>query len=360
MPVLVLAGALFLFGRQFKVTVPVAPSVSGTAVNAVTGTIEVRSQMDIRVKAQRRGWITENVVKPGTEVEGGDILARQDARELQLHIEQVQIRLAAALARDELESVHQFDLENLQEQLAGMELAVELKQAPVSKLESLRRDVRKNQVLKELDQINKKEGIELLRNQLLELELQQEQMTTRAPYPGVVAELYAWKGDLINANQDLLRLVSRGRFVIMELTEEDYFGVRDEQSVTLRLASYPDRTFSGVVTRLADVANANNKTRNVIIDVDAPDEVLVPGLTGEGYLVKDERKDAILIPRRALIGNTVYVVKGGRVQVRRVKAGFLGLNQAEIVEGIEIGETVVLEDQNLLEPGQRVRPLLNP
>jgi Cu(I)/Ag(I) efflux system membrane fusion protein len=185
----------------------------------------------------------------------------------------------------------------------------------------------------------------LLRNQLAQLNLQLAQMTTKAPYPGVVAELFAWQGDLVNANQNLLRLVARGRFIVMELTEEDYFGVQDKQPVTLRLASYPDRTFAGTVSRLEDIANSNNKTRNVIVHVEAADDVLVPGLTGEGYLVKDERKDSILIPRRALIGNLVYVVAGGAIEVRRVQPGFLGLHQAEILSGIEEGDLVVLEDQ---------------
>ena len=141
----------------------------------------------------------------------------------------------------------------------------------------------------------------------------------------------------------------------MELTEEDYFGVRDDMPVTLRLASYPARTFEGKVKRLEDVANAKNKTRNVVVYVDAPDSLMVPGLTGEGYLVKSERSDAVLIPRRARIGNLVYVIAGGKVEVRRVQPGFLGLKKAEIIEGIEPGDLVVLEDQNLLKPGERVK-----
>jgi RND family efflux transporter MFP subunit len=311
--------------------------------------------MDIQIKSQHRGTILENVVKPGKQVEKGDVIARQDSRSLELQVEQVQIRLDAAEARSRLESTNKIDLETLDEELEGVELAVQLKQAPASNLEKLRRERRKKEVFYQLDEIQKTENLGLLRNQLAQLNLQLAQMTTKAPYPGVVAELFAWQGDLVNANQNLLRLVARGRFIVMELTEEDYFGVRDKQPVTLRLASYPDRTFAGTVSRLEDIANSNNKTRNVIVHVEAADDVLVPGLTGEGYLVKDERKDSILIPRRALIGNLVYVVAGGAIEVRRVQPGFLGLHQAEILDGIEEGDLVVLEDQNLLKPGERVK-----
>ena len=354
-PALVVLLAIFLFNRQLTVSVPVAEAETGTAVNAVTGTVEVLSYIDIWVKAQSRGTLIDNTIKAGQVVEEGDLLAEQDSEELDLRIEQVQIRLEAAEARSVLESTHFIDLQSLDEELEGVKLAVELKQSPLSRLENLQRERRKKEILWKLEEIQETENRKLLQNQLEQLLLQREQMSTYAPFGGIVAQVSAFKGDLVNANQNLLRLVAHGRYVVMELTEEDYFGVANEMPVTLRLASYPDRTFSGTVLRMEDVANATNKTRNVFVIVEAADSVLVPGLTGEGYLVKDERPGAVLIPRRALIGNLVYVIAGGRVEVRRVQPGYLGLNKAEILEGIEPGDQVVLEDQNLLKPGERVK-----
>jgi RND family efflux transporter MFP subunit len=354
-PLLVLLLIAWWFSRQLTMSVLVAPAGTGTAVNAVTGTVEVLAYVDIHVKADNRGEIAENRVLAGDVVEKDDVIAVQDARLLDLQIEQVRIRLEAAGAREELESTHKIDLESLEQELEGIKLAVELKQAPLSRLENLERERRKKDVLFNLEMIQQRETLRLLENQLEQLNLQKEQTAIRAPFGGTVAIVNAFKGDLINPGQNIVRLVSHGRLVLMELTEEDYFGVQDGQAVTLRLASYPDRSFQGTVKRLEDVANSNSKTRNLFVEVDAPDTVLVPGLTGEGYLVKDERPDAVLIPRRALIGNLVYVLDGGKIEVRRVKPGYLGLNKAEILEGIEPGEQVVLEDQNLLKPGQRVK-----
>jgi RND family efflux transporter MFP subunit len=353
-PVLLILAGVIYFNRQLTLTVLVEPAETGTAVNAVTGTVEVLAYIDIHVKAENRGRIAENVVEAGQVVEAGEVIAVQEAEDLDLRIEQVRIRLDAANARNELESTHRIDLETLEDEREGTSLAVELKQAPVSQLERVERELRKKRILLELEQIQERETLRLLENQLAQLTLQKGQMTTEAPFGGTIAAINAFKGDLISGGQNLVRLVSHGRYLLMELTEEDYFGVADGQPVTLRLASYPDRTFEGTVTRLEDVANASNKTRNVIVEVEAPDSVLVPGLTGEGYLVKEERAGAVLVPRRALIGNLVYVVVDGKVEVRRVRAGFRGLNQAEILEGVEAGELVVLEDQNLLRPGDRV------
>jgi RND family efflux transporter MFP subunit len=355
LPLLVVLLAIFWFSSRMTVSVLVEPAIRGTAVNAVTGTVEVLSKFDIQVKAQSRGLIADNVVDPGDVVEEGDLVALQDSKELDLRIEQASIRLDAARARSSLESTHKIDLETLDEELQGVRLAVELKQSPQSRLDNLERNRRKTEIYWQLEEIQEQENQRLLENELSQLKLQKENMSTLAPFAGIVAEVNVFKGDLVNAGQDLVRLVSHGRYVMMELTEEDYYQVESDQPVTIRLASYPDRTFSGKAIRLQDVANSRSKTRNVVVEIDAPDSVLVPGLTGEGYLVKSERENAVLVPRRALIGNLVYVVNGGSVEVRRVKPGFLGLHKAEIVEGIEEGDLIVLEDQNLLKPGDKVK-----
>lgn len=353
-PVLVVLVAIILINRQLGMTAIVAPASTGKAVNAVTGTVEVWANADIRVKAQHRGVIAENRVQPGQVVEPGDIISMQRSDDLDLQIEQVEIRLEAARAKQALESTHKIELETIDEEIEGLELAVELKQAPVSRLENRKRGRRKTEIFWKTEEIQQRENLRLLENQLAQLTLKKDQMVSRAPFAGTIAQINAFKGDQVNGGQNLVRLISHGRIVILKLTEEDYYQVEEGQPVTLRLASYPNRTFEGTVSRLEDVADSKSKTRNVFVKVDAPDSVLVPGLTGEGYLVKDERDNAVLVPRRALIGNLVYVVNRGTVDVRRVQPGYMGLNQAEILEGIEAGDLVILENQNLFKPGDRV------
>lgn len=355
----VILGTALLLRTAFTPAVLVAQAVTGTAVNAVTGTVEVYAHLDINVKAKHRGQITEMPHPSGTEVAAGDVLAQQESAELDLRIEQIEIRLAAARERDALERRARIDLETLQERRAGTELAVRLGQAPESRLNEVRREERKLEVTIALEEIHDREQLLLLENQLAQLKLQRAEMTTVAPFDGVVAEFRAFPGDLVNGGQNLVRLVSKGRFGMLELTEEDYFGVANGQLVTLRLASFPDRTFTATVTRMEDIANSGSRTRNVIVNIDSPVD-LVPGLTGEGLLTKEQRENAVLIPRRALMGNRLYVVEDGRIAIRTVGVGFVGLNQVEITDGLAPGEQVVLEDLNRLSHGMRVRAQSQP
>lgn len=82
---------------------------------------------------------------------------------------------------------------------------------------------------------------------------------------------------------------------------------------------------------------------------------LVPGLTGEVSIIVGQRDAAAIIPRRALRGNEVFVVAGGRVELRSVKVGYIALNMAEITEGLAEGEQVIVEELDLYRPGMRVR-----
>ncbi len=90
------------------------------------------------------------------------------------------------------------------------------------------------------------------------------------------------------------------------------------------------------------------------VKVDDP-ELLKPNSTGEVTITVDAHPNATMIPRRALFdGDKVYVVGGGRIERRKVKAGFLNLTEVEILEGIKVGEPVIVDKLEQYRDGQRV------
>jgi len=94
----------------------------------------------------------------------------------------------------------------------------------------------------------------------------------------------------------------------------------------------------------------------VYVSVDIDPEKLVPGITGEASIVIAERDAKALIPRRALFQHFVYVVKNGVVEQRDVEAGYVSLNEVEILKGLEPGELVLVEELDQYHPGDRVTP----
>jgi len=121
----------------------------------------------------------------------------------------------------------------------------------------------------------------------------------------------------------------------------------------VRLYSYANQDFTATVSQI--LPTANNQRYTITLTLDNPPPNLMSGMTGEMNVVAGKRENALIIPSRALLAGRVFVVKDGVVKPRAVKVGFRNLERAEILDGLKEGEQVVVADQDLFKPGQRVR-----
>jgi RND family efflux transporter MFP subunit len=350
--VLLVAGTWFT--RQLRPEVLVAPVTRGTAVDAVTATAKVLAQLDVTLKSERMGRVRALPAELGKPVDKGVLLVQLDETRQQLDLAQLEIRLAALEERRALGSPLDTDIANRRAAVEALEAQVRLNSAAPARLEAERRELQRAELQLRREAIDAEEQRALLRTQIEALNWEIGLMQTLAPFECEVVEIMVGPGAFVHAGNNLARVVSRKRSVELTLSEEDFGGVRPGLRVVLRLAGYPGREFGGTVSSLSATANADNKTRTLLVELDDAQTALVPGLSGEAYLVKEERAGALIVPRRALIGNTVFVVADGRVAVRAVQPGFVSLNKAEIVGGLQEGDLVILENQATLRAGDRV------
>ena len=358
LPLLALLVLAWLVVDRFRQVVPVAVAIEGAAVDAVTGTVKVYANMDLNVKTEVPGRVVEVPVIQGDMIEAGALMVRLESLDLEQTLEQRRIQLDAARKRLELPYASEVDIKNLEETLVRVRQQVDYGGASRADLERAERELQRARSAYEGERINRNEQAALLEAYVRQLESQIERMHIRAPFGGKIVTQMVFVGDFLWAGNQVGRLVSAGRWVELTLAEEDFYGVQIGHKATLRLASYPNEAIVAEVTGLAPTADANAKTRAAFLVVDAADDKLIPGLTGEAVLVKAERQGSIIVPRRALIGNRVYVVNDGRVEIREVQPGYLSLNKAEILSGVKVGEQVVLEGQSLLREGDRVEAVV--
>jgi len=347
---------IWFFARSTESEVAVAVAETGTALDSATGTCLVFAAADANIETTRNAELETLDVALGQKVAAGDVVARQRDFELAITFEQTRIRLEAARKRRDIENAISFDIENLRDQLEGTRLAYELQQVSESVLVQQERELEKRLSQSAYESVYEVETVEFLEAEMRRLENQMAQLELRAPFDGTIVELTAFPGQFLYGRSKVARVIGKQRIFEITLSEEDSANVREGQPVRVRLAGLPDRTFSAQVSRIDAFADRNTKTRKVFVDIDEPDPALVPGLTGEAVIYKSERADAVLIPRQALIGDRVYVVKGGRVEVRQVVPGFLSLRNAEIRSGVAAGELVMVSGFDRVSDGSRVRP----
>ncbi len=357
--VIMLGLPLVWWRHSARVVVPVAPAVRGTAVDAVTGTVKIIASLDLHIKTEVAARIREEPVQIGQMVKKGDVLAVLESTDLELTLAQRRIQLEAARQRAGLPYLQDADVAGLLSDVEALQLSANQGLTSQADLDRRLRELEKARTALSLEKIGRQEAVALLEQQVKQLEYHLSRMILRAPFDGQVLELLAFPGDWLWTGNAVVRLATVDRLVEMTLSEEDSFGVAAGQIATLHLASLPDQPFAASVAFLAPSAEAESKTRKVFLQVNAGAPTLAPGLTGEAVLVKAQRENTVIVPRRALIGDKLYVVRSAKVEVRRVQPGFLSLNKAEIRSGLEPGEMVALENQMILQSGDTIRPVVS-
>lgn len=83
------------------------------------------------------------------------------------------------------------------------------------------------------------------------------------------------------------------------------------------------------------------------------------GFRVDARIVLAEREDALRVPTSALFRDgdawAVFVVRDGRAERRRLQIGVRGEREAEVLDGLEAGEVVVLYPGDAVRDGVRVR-----
>jgi multidrug efflux pump subunit AcrA (membrane-fusion protein) len=70
-----------------------------------------------------------------------------------------------------------------------------------------------------------------------------------------------------------------------------------------------------------------------------------------------KRSCGVAIPRTAIDHLTVQVVKGNTVETRRVRVGLVSDTSTEILEGLDVGETVVADAGSSLHDGDQIKTM---
>jgi RND family efflux transporter MFP subunit len=328
----------------------------GRAVNAVPGSVTVSAEYQMELKSEIGGRVLRSALDPGLPVRAGDFLVQLDPADLRLEIERIESEAEAHARRVAVGSAIRLELETAREAAANMERMLKLgniSEVDVTKQQRLVKQFEQKLELEVVENALRTSGFE---NTLKVKRRQLDKMTITAPFDGVVSQVFARPGDLISEGAPIATVIATGRTVEAKISEENFSGVRVGQKASVRFLGYGPQLYGASVTKVLPTADPETQRYVVHVNVDLAPEKLVPGLTGEISIVIGERDARTIVPRRALRGNDLLLVSGGRVERRTVRLGYVGLNQVEVLEGLAPGDRVIVEELDRFQPGDRVRP----
>lgn len=195
-------------------------------------------------------------------------------------------------------------------------------------------------------------------------------MNIVAPVPGVVLKRVRESESVVPAGDPLIEIGDPSRLeIVSDLLSTDAVQVKPGARVLIEqwggdgsLDARVRRVEPSGFTKLSALGVEEQRV-NVILDFANPDEAVAA--LGDAYRVEVriitwEAESVLTIPTGALFRSgaswAVYVVEGGRAQLRPVSIGHRTGQVAEVTSGLSEGTVVVLHPGDTLTSGARVVP----
>ena len=183
--------------------------------------------------------------------------------------------------------------------------------------------------------------------------------TITAPISGVVASRSIKSGNFVQINSPIIRIVDASRLeATLNVPEREIAKLTPGQAVGLAVDALPGKQFTGTVDRVAPVVDNGTGTFRVVASFPGNGE-LQPGMFSRLDINYDQRADALVVPRTALLEDggepAVYVVRDGKAQRTVLKLGYNDAGWVEVREGLKPGEQVVIAGKAALREGSAVQ-----
>jgi len=189
-------------------------------------------------------------------------------------------------------------------------------------------------------------------------QLQVKRATLRAPFGGVVAEVALEVGEVAGVGMPAARLMQLDPIkVTASIPDRDVVGLKEGAEVQIYTDALAEPR-SGKLTRISPAADMD--TRAFLIEIELPNEdrALRPGMIARVRIEQSIAEDRLVIPQNLLVtqrvANGVFVVEDAVARWRPLKLGALVREQVVIVDGLSVGDNMIVVGQRTLADGDPV------
>lgn len=359
-----LAGGLLGLNRAPDLSPPQTARVDrGDIEKSVLATGILKPARQVNVGAQVNGQLKKLYVKPGDRVAQGQLLAEIDPT-LQLN----ELRKSQA------------ELRSAQAQKLASQAQLKQYQLELARQRALARD--RAGVASDLEKAQAQHDAQLAQlkvneSQIVQAEVAQETARANlaftritAPIDGEVLGIVTQEGQTIVSSQSAPTILVMAdvdtMMVHTRISENDILQVRAGQPLWFYVAADPRRRYEGVMGAMqqapaealeADPLGRNSSQQtaavyyNGVFAVANGERRLRTAMTAQVFIITERATGVVRLPMAAL-GEAldgeryqIRVLEGQRVVARSVRIGKRDRRYAEVLEGVRVGEQVLLEHQ---------------
>lgn len=354
-------------------------------VEIVTASGNIRARRTVDISSDVSARVEELMIDEGDDVVEGQILLRLEQDQLQAALSRAEATLAQAEAGEAQQVANLLRAERDRNRLVSLRATDSLLvsrqefdnahtdvEIQTAMLESARFGVRQAQA-----------GVDEAADRL-------SKTVFRAPMAGKITRLNVEEGETViigtmnNAGSLVLTISDLSVIeVVVKVDETEVSEIALDDSASIRIDAFLDKTFSGRVTEIGNSAiNPPSQQAGaqqaaidfeVVLTLDPTDAPLRPDLSATADVIVESRSDAIAVPIIALTVRDrsdvealedepeevdglsdvegVFLVRDGGVSFQPVEVGIAGQEYFEVLTGLSVGDSVVAG------PYQRIRQL---
>jgi multidrug efflux pump subunit AcrA (membrane-fusion protein) len=200
------------------------------------------------------------------------------------------------------------------------------------------------------------------------LDAQLSYATIRSPITGIVIDQFQYEGEFASAGGKLVTIADTSTVIVKApFADTAVTELKTGDTVTVVPTDTSAEEMHGQITLLSRSSDPTNRTVEVWVTLGNDDGKLRANGAAQVTVAANAKDDAIVVPASAVTletsdssEGTVMVVDAQNVaHETKVKIGIRTPDKIEIVEGLQGGETVVIEGNYALPDKTKVEPQMN-
>jgi membrane fusion protein (multidrug efflux system) len=290
-----------------------------SAYYLTTAALEPEKKVDILAKIS--GEVMKLHVEEGTLVREGALLCELDDREQKIALEEARInRDKQKREYERIEAIHN------------------------------------NNLVSEKEFSDIKYQFELAQNQYDAAQVRYEYTKIRAPFSAVVTVRAVDKGGNVGIGTRLFEIADTDPLLLrLYLPENEIASIKVGQEVIISPDNDPEAELAGRITLISP--NVDQRTGTVKVTVETHGQAM-PGSFVRIRIVTDTHQKTLAVPRRGVVADAgetfVFVAEADTARKILINVGYEDEQYAEVLNGLELGDTVVVVGAGGLKTGTKL------
>ena len=321
--------------RDLGITTTAVESRPGGEGTPVLGELRVNESTYAEVSAPVPARALRVLALPGVRVRRGQVLAEMQSLELgKTRGDYRDAQARVHLARQALERKRSLAAERIAPQREVQEAEAELRRAEAS-VQGARG------TLNALGASNESGGDD-------------SRLVLRAPVSGTVIDRHLVQGEVAQPGETLFKVGDLSMlWLIAHASERDAVRVRPGATARVAIPALPGRSLTGRVAAVGSQVEVSSRTIPIRIELPNPGGILRPGMSASVWLPVGEGGSVLAVPvaavQRLQDKWVVFIQREqGVFEIRTIGRGRDMGGEVEILQGLQAGETVVVEGAFLL------------